>query len=330
MVLRYRRSDAKLEEVTPAARHAARDHDGRGVRRGVGAGHRRAAAAAVADRGLPAGGRADRAAHAGPQGGRVAGEPARRDRRGAADVRGRPALPRARPARGGPARDPGRPGAEHRGDAPGSRDRARLRLAGRLRPRAGHGALGGEHGGAAARAGGAQPHHDARRPRRDRLADRRGHPDRARAGGDPGAGAGACVRDAGRPRAEPRCRRGASRSPSWWRSWPWSSLGSAPLAESARVRGAAAVARALHAHDPGDRDRDRRRRPVLFGASMALGAFLAGMVVGQSPSASKPRADALPLRDAFCQAVLRVGRDAVRALVLLREPLRCWRRSRWS
>jgi CPA2 family monovalent cation:H+ antiporter-2 len=37
----------------------------------------------------------------------------------------------------------------------------------------------------------------------------------------------------------------------------------------------------------------------IFGASMALGAFLAGMVVGQSPVAQQAAADALPLRDAF-------------------------------
>jgi CPA2 family monovalent cation:H+ antiporter-2 len=37
----------------------------------------------------------------------------------------------------------------------------------------------------------------------------------------------------------------------------------------------------------------------VFGASMALGAFLAGMVVGQSAVSSQAAADALPLRDAF-------------------------------
>jgi CPA2 family monovalent cation:H+ antiporter-2 len=37
----------------------------------------------------------------------------------------------------------------------------------------------------------------------------------------------------------------------------------------------------------------------MFGASMALGAFLAGMVVGQSPVSHQAAADALPLRDAF-------------------------------
>lgn len=36
-----------------------------------------------------------------------------------------------------------------------------------------------------------------------------------------------------------------------------------------------------------------------FGASMALGAFLAGMVVGRSPVSHQAAADALPLRDAF-------------------------------
>jgi CPA2 family monovalent cation:H+ antiporter-2 len=38
---------------------------------------------------------------------------------------------------------------------------------------------------------------------------------------------------------------------------------------------------------------------VAFGASMALGAFLAGMVVGQSKMSEQAAADALPLKDAF-------------------------------
>lgn len=37
----------------------------------------------------------------------------------------------------------------------------------------------------------------------------------------------------------------------------------------------------------------------VFGASMALGAFLAGMVVGQSKASHQAAADALPMRDAF-------------------------------
>ena len=38
---------------------------------------------------------------------------------------------------------------------------------------------------------------------------------------------------------------------------------------------------------------------VLFGVSMALGAFLAGMVVGQSEFSARAGAEALPMRDAF-------------------------------
>lgn len=36
-----------------------------------------------------------------------------------------------------------------------------------------------------------------------------------------------------------------------------------------------------------------------FGASMALGAFLAGMIVGQSDFSARAASDALPMRDAF-------------------------------
>ena len=38
---------------------------------------------------------------------------------------------------------------------------------------------------------------------------------------------------------------------------------------------------------------------AVFGASMALGAFLAGMMVAQSPASAQAAADALPMRDAF-------------------------------
>jgi CPA2 family monovalent cation:H+ antiporter-2 len=38
---------------------------------------------------------------------------------------------------------------------------------------------------------------------------------------------------------------------------------------------------------------------LLFGASMALGAFLAGMIVGQSDFSSRAASEALPMRDAF-------------------------------
>ena len=37
----------------------------------------------------------------------------------------------------------------------------------------------------------------------------------------------------------------------------------------------------------------------MFGVSLALGAFLAGLVVGESDVSHQAAADALPLRDAF-------------------------------
>jgi len=73
----------------------------------------------------------------------------------------------------------------------------------------------------------------------------------------------------------------------------------------------------------------------LFGVSMALGAFLAGMVVGQSEFSSRAAADALPLRDAFAvlffvsvgmlfdPTILRApgGVAATLAVILLGKPL---------
>ena len=38
---------------------------------------------------------------------------------------------------------------------------------------------------------------------------------------------------------------------------------------------------------------------MLFGVSMALGAFLAGMVVGRSDFSLRAASEALPMRDAF-------------------------------
>lgn len=74
----------------------------------------------------------------------------------------------------------------------------------------------------------------------------------------------------------------------------------------------------------------------LFGASMALGAFLAGMVVGQSEFATRAASEALPMRDAFAvlffvsmgmlfdpaQVVPNIGLTAATlALVLVGTPL---------
>ncbi|HEX6737546.1 MAG TPA: cation:proton antiporter [Vicinamibacteria bacterium] len=59
----------------------------------------------------------------------------------------------------------------------------------------------------------------------------------------------------------------------------------------------------------------------VFGASMALGAFLAGMVVGQSPVSHQAAADALPLRDAFAVLFFVSVGMLLDPAFLLREPL---------
>jgi monovalent cation:H+ antiporter-2, CPA2 family len=60
---------------------------------------------------------------------------------------------------------------------------------------------------------------------------------------------------------------------------------------------------------------------LFFGASMALGAFLAGMVVGQSPVSHQAAADALPLRDAFAVLFFVSVGMLFDPAFLLREPL---------
>jgi len=59
---------------------------------------------------------------------------------------------------------------------------------------------------------------------------------------------------------------------------------------------------------------------ALFGASMALGAFLAGMVVGQSPTSHQAAADALPLRDAFAVLFFVSVGMLLEPAFILREP----------
>jgi CPA2 family monovalent cation:H+ antiporter-2 len=58
-----------------------------------------------------------------------------------------------------------------------------------------------------------------------------------------------------------------------------------------------------------------------FGASMALGAFLAGMVVAQSPVSHQAAADALPLRDAFAVLFFVSVGMLFDPMFLVREPL---------
>ncbi len=60
---------------------------------------------------------------------------------------------------------------------------------------------------------------------------------------------------------------------------------------------------------------------LVFGASMALGAFLAGMVVGQSPVSQQAAADALPLRDAFAVLFFVSVGMLFDPAILLRQPL---------
>lgn len=58
-----------------------------------------------------------------------------------------------------------------------------------------------------------------------------------------------------------------------------------------------------------------------FGVSVALGAFLAGMVVGQSPTSHQAAADALPLRDAFAVLFFVAVGMLFDPAFVMREPL---------
>ncbi|MGE0759836.1 MAG: cation:proton antiporter [Pirellulaceae bacterium] len=60
---------------------------------------------------------------------------------------------------------------------------------------------------------------------------------------------------------------------------------------------------------------------VFFGASMALGAFLAGMVVALSPASHQAAADALPMRDAFAVLFFVSVGMLFDPMFIIREPL---------
>lgn len=60
---------------------------------------------------------------------------------------------------------------------------------------------------------------------------------------------------------------------------------------------------------------------AVFGASMALGAFLAGMVVAQSPVSHQAAADALPMRDAFAVLFFVSVGMLFDPMFLVREPM---------
>jgi CPA2 family monovalent cation:H+ antiporter-2 len=60
---------------------------------------------------------------------------------------------------------------------------------------------------------------------------------------------------------------------------------------------------------------------ALFGASVALGAFLAGMVVGQSPVSHQAASDVLPMRDAFAVLFFVSVGMIFDPVFVMREPL---------
>lgn len=60
---------------------------------------------------------------------------------------------------------------------------------------------------------------------------------------------------------------------------------------------------------------------TLFGSSMALGAFLGGMLIGQSPVSRRAAADILPMRDAFGVLFFTSVGMLFEPAFLLREPL---------
>ena len=59
---------------------------------------------------------------------------------------------------------------------------------------------------------------------------------------------------------------------------------------------------------------------LVFGVSMALGAFLAGMVVGRSEFSLRAASDALPMRDAFAVLFFVSVGHAARSGLLLAAP----------
>ena len=65
---------------------------------------------------------------------------------------------------------------------------------------------------------------------------------------------------------------------------------------------------------------------MVFGVSMALGAFLAGMVVGRSDYSLRAATDALPMRDAFAVLFFVSVGMLLDPLALLDDP--CWSSAR--
>ncbi len=66
---------------------------------------------------------------------------------------------------------------------------------------------------------------------------------------------------------------------------------------------------------------------LVFGVSMALGAFLAGMIVGRSDYSLRAATDAFPMRDAFAVLFFVSVGMLLRPAALLEQPASCSRRS---
>ena len=248
-------------------------------------------------------GRGDRAVHAGPRRRPGDRDRARRARRHPADVRRRDPLLDPRPA--------GRPLDRHPRGASSRRSSASLLGCGSGQA-LGWGVGGGLVLGLAVSVAstvvllraldGPQRAGHAAGPDRGRLADRRGPVDRrrARAAARPSrrCSAGPCAAGAARRRparrARPRRRQGGDlRDP---HDRGRRAAGARGSCWSSRAR-----ARASCSPWPCSPSRSASRivSSSVFGVSFALGAFLAGAVVGESDMSHQAAADALPLRDAF-------------------------------
>src|SRR4051812_3290493 len=161
------------------------------------------------------------------------------------------------------------------------------------------GAVGGQHGRFAARPAGAAADRHRARPHRRWLADRRGPGDGAGAG----AAAGACG-PFGRRRSERR-RPGPVDG-----AWPDPGQGDCVRRLDAGCR-APVIPWVLHAvAHTGSRELFRLAvlaialgvafgAAKLFGVSLALGAFFAGMIMSESELSHRAAEESLPLRDAF-------------------------------
>ena len=221
---------------------------------------------------------------------------ARRGRRHPADVRRRPAVPPRGAAGRAARRHPGRDRAERRGDrCSGSPSAVRCgwELVGRRRLRPG--ALGRQHRRARPRAGRQRQPAHARRPHRRRLAGRRGpvHGRWSWCCCRRSLGRHGRRRSASAPRRSRCCKVGVLVAFTVVRGRPRHPLAARRTSRATRSRELFTLTVLVLALGIAVGSAE------LFGVSMALGAFLAGMVVGRSDFSLRAASEALPMRDAF-------------------------------